>query len=85
MFSYWTDSTVLLTRDNFLHVYPWKDPTALNKHQQITDPAKEKGKSESLLPLDLSQPLYTVNLGNLKSFDLKLKELRIELVQNKPI
>lgn len=51
MFAYWTESTVLLTRDNFLHVYPWKDNTILSSKKrqsnQMTDISKrDKGKSE---------------------------------------
>lgn len=28
MFSSWTDSTIVITKDNFMHVYPFKDMLA---------------------------------------------------------
>jgi hypothetical protein len=73
MFSYWTDCSVILTKDNFFHVYPWKDSNIGN-----ADLAKDSWS----MVMDLSQPLFSVNLNHLKSIQIQ-KDLKLEMQQNK--
>ena len=73
MFSAWTDCSVILTKDNFFHVYPWKDSNIGNTEQT---------QNSWSMVMDLSQPLYTVNLNNVKSIQLQ-KDCKLEIQQSK--
>ena len=71
MFSSWTDVVVVLTKDNFLHVYN----SVICK--DVTSQYKDR---------DFSNPLFTVNLNCLDQLDTSpnlKKDLKFQLVQSK--
>ena len=68
MFSSWSASTVLLTKDNFVHIY--------NKNYSLSQIQKRE--------VDLSNPLFSINLNNISNVDSKgKKDLKIEIQQFK--
>ena len=44
MFSYWTESTVVVTKDKFMHVYPFKDLLAVQNLLQNNNGSNETEK-----------------------------------------
>lgn len=52
MFSTWTDSTVVVTKDKFMHIYPWKDPAAPQKLLEQKGVGLFSNKNEGMTTLE---------------------------------
>ena len=76
VFSSWTTSSVILSKDNFLHVYPWKDTSM----DDTSDPQKTAAVTAILF--DWSSPVFSININCLETIELPAKnkkDYKIEL------
>ena len=73
MFSAWSETTICITKDFFMHVYPIKNPGG----------ETGGGKKGKKVDFDWSLPHYTINLHQLKSVEMKKEDLKLVIQQHK--
>lgn len=84
MFSAWTDASIAITKDYFMHIYPWKD----NRMEESIKNSGKAGaakadKNKKGIAFDWSKPSYTINLNNIKSVEMKKEDLKLIITQSK--
>ena len=69
MFSGWKDATIILTRDLYLHVFPFADKKAFSKLIELTMSTTDHQDSRE--NFDYTKPLVSFKVANLKSVSYK--------------
>ena len=94
MFSQWVECSVVVTKDKYVHVYPFKDMMAPQKLLQSSDnrdqsdqvtldsvlgQSSDKKKTGGKVDIDWSRPFASINMLNVRGIEPK-KDMKMEIL-----